>query len=260
MVSTSDMSKMYRGIHHQLSNLIPEKWESIYLYASVIKQINNIETWEMYFYYVPAGLLKKNPINVYEIPNRFNVDEEEYLALVDTLCHSIKKLHKEYQKTYQRSCTNLVIAIKDTQFLIEYNDDNLAKSKYNSNDRHLIFKHKYLNIPLQSFQIKERRIIQSFLENEENKIEYDRYFEIIEKEQTRNYIEYETDTVQGEDVYASQLATRDRKESFFSILFRKIFGKVRTKKRVRYEQNALEGVNTIEPIKLEPSVQIISDK
>ena len=260
MISTPDMKEMYKGIQHQLSNLIPEKWESIYLYASVIKQLNNLETWEMYFYYVPAGILKKNPINVYEIPNRFNVDEDEYLTLVDTLCCSIKKLHKEYQKAYKRDWTNMVIAIKDTQFLIEYNADNLVKSNYSSSDRHLIFKHKYLNIPLQNFSKRERRIIQSFLDNEEYKMEYDRYFEIIPKEQAHSYIEYEKVDGEEENLYSSQLTTMEKKQSFLALLLKKIFKRNNKKLAKEAYVEPIEGVSTIEPIVLEPTIQILSDK
>ena len=100
MKSTPVIKEIYTAIQHQLSNLVPEKWESIYLYASVVKQLNNLETWEMYFYYVPTGLLRKNPISVYEVPTKFNVDEEEYLELVDNLCNTIKKLRKDYNTIY----------------------------------------------------------------------------------------------------------------------------------------------------------------
>ena len=33
----------------------------------------------MYFYYLPKGLLRKKPVNVYEVPKRFNINENEYL-------------------------------------------------------------------------------------------------------------------------------------------------------------------------------------
>ena len=56
--------------------MIPEKWDKVYLYSSVLERPNHLETGEMYFYYVPKGVLKKKPVNVYEIPNKFNIDEE----------------------------------------------------------------------------------------------------------------------------------------------------------------------------------------
>ena len=74
--------------------MIPEKWDKIYLYASITNQINNLQTGELYFYYYPKGILKKNPVNVYEIPSKFSLDEEMYLQLVEDLYSSIKELRK----------------------------------------------------------------------------------------------------------------------------------------------------------------------
>ncbi len=242
MKSTPEIKQIYTGIQHQLNNLIPEKWESIYLYASVVKQLNNLERWEMYFYYVPTGILRKNPINVYEIPSKFNVDEEEYLELVNNLCNTIKKLHKEYKNSYQKDWSNVVIAIKDEQFLIEYNDNNLAKSKYTNQDRHIIFKHKYLNIPLQSFSKKERKVIQYFIENDEYKMVYDRYFEIIPKEAVHNYIEYEKEGNYAEDLYSVPAFSSDEKKSNFSGIFK---SKLKRKDVDVFEKSAAEPKNQI---------------
>ena len=72
--------------------MIPEKWDKIYLYASITNQINNLQTGELYFYYYPKGILKKNPVNVYEIPSKFSLDEEMYLQLVEDLYSSIKRI------------------------------------------------------------------------------------------------------------------------------------------------------------------------
>ena len=78
MLSTNKLRTIYAKIQKQLFYMIPEKWEKICLYASIMEQVNNLQTGEMFFYYYPTGLLKKNPINVYEITNKFNIDEKEY--------------------------------------------------------------------------------------------------------------------------------------------------------------------------------------
>ena len=56
------------------------------------------EAGELFFYYVPKGILKKKPVNVYEIPSKFNIDETEYLKLVDALYSKIKELRKKCTK------------------------------------------------------------------------------------------------------------------------------------------------------------------
>ena len=226
MNNVLELKKIYTGIQHQLNNLIPEKWESIYLYASVTKQFNNVETWEMYFYYIPKGFIRKNTVNVYEVPYKFNVDEEAYLVLVDNLCNTIKKLYKVYTETYNKQWTNMVIGIKDEQFLIEYNDENLLKSRFTNQDRHLIFKHKYLNIPLQNFSKKDRKTILDYLNNEEYRLIFDRYFEFIPKKQVQNYIEYEKENQEIEDLYATNLVEfKEKKQNFLTIMINKIKNK-----------------------------------
>jgi len=47
-------------IKKKLFYIIPEKWEKIYLYASVIDLPKQKPVGEMYFYYLPKGIIKKN--------------------------------------------------------------------------------------------------------------------------------------------------------------------------------------------------------
>ena len=85
MISTPEIKRIYSEIQKKILYMIPEKWDKIYLYASVIENMNSIETGEMFFYYFPKGILKKNPINVYEIPEKFNIEESLYIFLLFAL-------------------------------------------------------------------------------------------------------------------------------------------------------------------------------
>ena len=96
--------------------MIPEKWESLYLYASVIDKDDGIQTGELFFYYIPKSILKKNPVNVYEIPSKFNIEESDYNRLVEILYNTIKELRQEFIKTGQDLWSNLTMIIKDTKF------------------------------------------------------------------------------------------------------------------------------------------------
>lgn len=193
MKNIPNINIIYTRIQKQLYALIPEEWESIYLFASINKQDNNLDTWEMYFYYTPKGFMQRNPINVYEVPSKFNVDEKEYLKLVDSLCNTIKKLYLEYKETYDKEWSSLVISVKDSQFFVEYEDDNIVEGKYSSHDKHIIFEHKYLGIPLQHFSKRDRRCIDNYLKYDEYNMVCDRYFEYINIKNSYNYIEYEKD-------------------------------------------------------------------
>ena len=49
--TTKNMKEKYEKIQSCLFELIPEKWDEIYLYASVIDRAGDVQTGEMYFYY-----------------------------------------------------------------------------------------------------------------------------------------------------------------------------------------------------------------
>ena len=96
--TTKKIKEIYEDIQKKIFYMIPEKWDELYLYASVIERFGSIETGELFFYYIPKGILRKNPINVYEIPAKFNLEEAEYLRLVDLLYSKIKELREEFKK------------------------------------------------------------------------------------------------------------------------------------------------------------------
>ena len=71
MLNTIRIREIYAEIQNQLFYLIPEKWSKIC-------------------------------INVYEVPSKFNVNEKDYLVLVDKLYETIKKLRAEFNRNRTR--------------------------------------------------------------------------------------------------------------------------------------------------------------
>ena len=195
MKETAEIKKIYREIQTEIFYMIPQKWEKIYLYASVVENMNYIETGEMFFYYLPKGILKKNYINVYEIPAKFNIDEEDYLELAERLYETIKDLRAEFIKNREKPWSNLTVCIDSTKFQIEYKYENLLNTEYSNNDRHVIWKYKYLGEPLEKFTRKEQKMIKEFVFNErfENDDTY-RYEENVYIGEIHNVIEYDKDT------------------------------------------------------------------
>ena len=41
-----------------------------------LKKAESLKKGEMYFYYFPKGIIKKKPVNCYEIPSLFDIDED----------------------------------------------------------------------------------------------------------------------------------------------------------------------------------------
>ena len=163
MLQNSEIRKVYSELQKQLFYLIPEKWDRIYLYASVEEKIEGLETGELFFYYFPKGILKKNPVNVYEIPNKFNLNEDEYIKLVEKLYGEIKKLRAVFKKYNQRLWSNVTIRIEGLRFEIEYNYERLSNSNYSNMDRHIIWKYNNLKLPKETFTRSEQRIIRKYI-------------------------------------------------------------------------------------------------
>lgn len=205
MIKTPEVKKIYASLQKQLFYLIPEKWDRIYLYASVIDQTLNLETGELFFYYYPKGILKKNPVNVYEVPNRFSLNEEEYIKLVEKLYYTIKELRQIYKKQGAKLWSNITIKLEGLKFEIEFHYENLIYSHYSNTERHIIWKYKYLDIPLESFNRKERKLIQGYIDNsvvDLNEVEV--YTESIYKRPIKNVIEYNREKTEQNDIVETE--------------------------------------------------------
>jgi hypothetical protein len=164
--TTKNMKDKYEKIQSLIFSLIPEKWEEIYLYASVVGNINSMQTGELFFYYLPKGILKKKPINVYEVPHRFNINEEQYLEVVEKLYNCIKELKQDFIDTEQDLWTSLTISIANFKFKVEFNYDNLPINEQESQERHVIWRYKYLKIGGEKKE--ERRILDNYFSNKKN--------------------------------------------------------------------------------------------
>ena len=167
MQKKTTLKNLYSEIRNHLCYMIPEKWNSIYLYASVIDHRNKTTNGEMFFYYFPKSIIKKNPINVYEVPKKFNIDEEEDMKLVDELYELIKKLREESRKLDGAVWSNITISMENVEFLVEYNYDELKNSFYTNDDRRIIWQYKHLEYPIEKLSKKERQMLESYLEEEE---------------------------------------------------------------------------------------------
>lgn len=163
MLTTPKMKEIYEKIQSKLFEMIPEKWDRVYLYASIIDRLKELETGEMFFYYYPKSLFKKNPINVYEVPSKFNVEEKAYLKLADKLYDQIKELREECRNNNDKLWSNLTISIENCQFKVEYHYEDLLSSRYSSYDRHIIWRYIHLAMPITSFNKQEAKIIETYL-------------------------------------------------------------------------------------------------
>ncbi len=191
---TKQIKEMYEEIQRKLLYMIPEKWEAIYLYSSVIEDEKKELTGELFFYYIPKGIFRKNPVNVYEIPIKFNIDEKQYLDLVEKLYDNIKELRQELKKTTSEEIwSNFTITITNMKFKAEYSYEDLVNNAFNSYERHVIWRYKYLGIGPEQVSKKDKDILYRYFNGARNLAEIEEYNANIYIEQdTKNIIEYNT--------------------------------------------------------------------
>ena len=151
----------FKEIYTSILNLIPEKWEKVCLYASSFKNLKG----EMFFYYFPKKIIKAKPINCYEVPNKFDIDEFTYNEELYKLYNKIKDLKEALNSNW----TNVTIVINKKNLIAQFYFNDLSKSKYSDEDRHMIWQYKYLNLPIDSFNKKHQIMIENY--REESKFE-----------------------------------------------------------------------------------------
>ena len=200
---TKKIKEIYEDIQKKLFYMIPEKWESLYLYSSVIDLGNNEKTGELFFYYIPKGIFRKNPVNVYEIPTKFNIEENQYLQLVEILYNEIKMLREEFKKSETgKLWTNITISIQDMKFKVEYRYDDLLNDIFDSYERHVIWRYKYLGIGVEQVGKKEKDILEKYFsmpKQLEKKEEYS--MGVYIEQDIKNIIEYNTENDQNTSEY-----------------------------------------------------------
>ena len=192
--TTRKINEIYQDIQKKIFYIIPEKWEELYLYSSVIERFGNVETGELFFYYIPKGILRKNPVNVYEIPSKFNLEESEYLRLVELLYEKIKELREEFKKLENgKTWSNLTITIKNMKFKIEFNYEDLQNSEFDSYQRHIIWRSKYLGMGLEKVGKEERDILESYKNKPNSLVRTETYEEGIFISNIKNLVDFETE-------------------------------------------------------------------
>ena len=191
LYTSKKMKEIYDEIQRKIFNAVPGKWDELYLYASIIDRLGSVQTGEMYFYFMPKGILRKKFINVYEIPSKYNIEEEEYMRLVDLLYKEIKLLRDEFFNENQKVWSNITISIKNNRFKIEYNYDTLIGGQAEYYDHHIFWRSKYLNIAPRGK--KEKNAIEQYLINRRPSKEKDEEYDIgIYNKKQNNIITFET--------------------------------------------------------------------
>ncbi len=214
MITLPEEKVLYSEIQKKLFYIIPEKWDKIYLYASVVDIPNSRPKGEMYFYYLPKGIIKKKPVNGYEIPSLFDIDEEEYSKFIKDLYQTITNLRESLQKHKRKVWTNIVISIENFQFKIEFGYENLELLPFDSYERHIIWRYMYIDNNLDLYPRRDKMIIAKFDQYiaQYGKPIRESYVEGVYKLPVKNIIDYEKTLTVDEAIAQTKAQTVKKKK------------------------------------------------
>lgn len=199
---TKKIKEIYEDIQRKLFYMIPEKWDKLYLYSSILDTPDKEgKTGELFFYYIPKGILKKKPVNVYEIPAKFNIDENQYLRLVQLLYAKIKELRQEFRKSERNEMwTNLTMSIQSLKFKVEYDYTDLNHSDFSSYERHVIWRYEVLGIGEEQVSKEDKEILKRYRLGAKTLTRKEHYDSGIYIRDIENVIAYSNENARTQDV------------------------------------------------------------
>ena len=176
--------------------IIPEKWKNIELYISMPDI--GIRKGEMFFYYLPNSIFKRQYINCYEVPYMFNISEKEYSDIMSKLYNKFMILKEELNKN-NRQVEEIYVHITKEKYVYEIATDNVRMKKENiennmlnlftSYENHIIW--RYLNLGIFPDDRKEKEIIGRYLDtNIADLLNEEIEFDIIE-ENIKSIVDFE---------------------------------------------------------------------
>ena len=176
--------------------IIPEKWKNIELYISMPD--SRIRKGELFFYYLPNSIFKRQYINCYEVPYMFNISEKEYSDIMSKLYNKFMILKEELNKN-NRQVEEIYVHITKTNYMMEIATDNIVLKKkdirrnmlmlYSSYQNHIIW--RYLNLNILPDEKRDKEIIIKYLNSEYYNLEKEIIeFDIID-ENIKSILDFE---------------------------------------------------------------------
>ena len=252
--------------------IIPEKWKNIELYVSMPD--SRIRKGELFFYYLPNSIFKRQYINCYEVPYMFNISEKEYSDIMSKLYNKFMILKEELNKN-NRQVEEIYVHITKEKYVYEIATDNVRLRKENiennmlnlftSYENHIIW--RYLNLGIFPDDRKEKEIIGRYLDtNIADLLNEEIEFDIIE-ENIKSIVDFEKILTVEEAIARSIYENKNKnkkyndKENDDSFNLEEIIdkdrdiekGKEKTKKNIF--KNLLEKINSEKEVFLDINKQ-----
>ena len=204
--------------------IIPEKWKNIELYISMPD--SRIRKGELFFYYLPNSIFKRQYINCYEVPYMFNISEKEYSDIMSKLYNKFMILKEELNKN-NRQVEEIYVHITKEKYVYEIATDNVRLRKENieknmlsifsSYENHIIW--RYLNLNILPDDKKEKNIITRYLNTVFPNLGNEKIsFDIID-ENIKSIVDFEkiltVEEAIARSIYENKKKEKKKKEELF---------------------------------------------
>lgn len=147
------LNEIYGKIANTLNETIPENWDKVYVYGEILEDVQ-----KGFFNYYPIS--SKESVYSHNIPDLFDIDEDEYDELWYQLLDNLTELWNEFKNNGQEPWTNLTFILESTgKFKIDYDYTDLSDA--DDSERHLIWDYKYLGIMPEDDD--DKKIIEEYL-------------------------------------------------------------------------------------------------
>ena len=164
MIFEEQVSKLYNEIANDVSDMIPDKWENIYLKAYV-----NDESSEVFFFYT-----KNNENELYysgDIPNLYNVSPVIYKDLLIEVHEKFIKLRDVFKKENQETWTSCEFHFSNEGKLnVSFGYIDWKNSDFGQYDRFNYYRYKKFGVlPGLDYTKEEIKEIEQFIKEQEEK-------------------------------------------------------------------------------------------
>ncbi|HBY83968.1 TIGR01741 family protein [Staphylococcus sp.] len=162
MIFEEQLSKLYNEIANQVSDMIPDKWENIYLKSYV-----NDEGSEVFFFFT-----KKNEKEIYysgDIPKLYNVSSAICKDLLIEVHEKFIKLRDVFKKENQEAWTSCEFNFTNEGKLnVSFGYIDWKNSDFGQYARFNYYRYKKFGIkPKSEYQLKKVIEIEQFIKEEE---------------------------------------------------------------------------------------------
>jgi len=132
---------IYQNLASSINDIIPTEWKKVYFYGEVLDDSSGV-----YFYFNTL----EDPqtyIYVHEIPELYNIDEEEAEDEVVALHAICEELREAFRENNQELWTNFTMIIDHTgHFKVDYDYTNILNIEMTDFKRQLIWEYDHLDM------------------------------------------------------------------------------------------------------------------